>query len=90
MGWNYIVEVGEGDDLKAAVIGLAEAYRDKYPGVAKEHAIADMPLVADACDAAVVFVKEFATPGERYRVDVSGSSKHEDAEYAAVSVRKIE
>ena len=89
MGWDYTVEVGADDDLKAAIIELAEAYRDKYPGVAKEHAIADMPLVGEACDAAVAFVGEFADPGERFRVTVSGSSKHEAEEYASVQVRKI-
>lgn len=89
MGWNYIVEVGEGDDLKAGIIALAEGYRDKYPGVAKEHAIADMPLVAEACDAAAAFLTTFASPGERFRVEVAGSSKHEAEEYASVQVRKV-
>lgn len=89
MGWDYTVEVTKDDDLKAAIIELAEAYRDKYPGVAKEHAIADMPLVAEACDAAIAFVAEFADPGERFRVMVRGSSKHEADEYAAVEVRKV-
>lgn len=89
MGWNYIVEVTKDDDLKAAIVAKAEEYRDKYPGVAKEHAIADMPLVEAAADAAVAFVAQFASEGETYRVGVAGSSKHDDYESAAVEVRRI-
>lgn len=91
MGWNYIVEVGEGDDLGALVAEAHNAHKERYPGVSREQAIADTPLVEVAAKAAVSFVEAVISPGEKFKVNVAGSSKHEEGqnEYVSVEVRKI-